>query len=239
MSKPTGEINEQATSEDFEFAALQEAVNYRRSLLAEFSPHLRGKILEVGAGIGQITRELATLPNIESIDALEPDSRFYDKLLKQGINGRCICGTVADLEPVPIYDGIVCVNVLEHIDDHLDELKKMKQRLKQGGKLCLFVPACPSIYAPIDRSFGHYRRYTSSELRGLLEKTGFQVNQLCYYNSLGFFAWWMNFCVLKKTVFEVGKVKFYDKYLFPLVHALESRLMRPPFGQSLLAVAEA
>ena len=239
MSYATGEINSQATSEDFEFAALQEATNYRRSLLGEFSPHLQGNILEVGAGIGQMTRELAGLPKIETIDALEPDSRFYSRLVEQGLKARCLCGTVADLDALQLYDGIISINVLEHIEDHVGELQSFRRHLRPGGSLCLFVPACPSIYAPMDRSFGHYRRYTRPELRGLLENAGFRIVQLYYYNSLGFFAWWFNFCFLKKSIFEAGKVKFYDKYLFTVVHTLEKNLLRPPFGQSLLAIAEA
>jgi len=239
MNKSTGVINEWATSKDFEFEVLQLAVNYRRYLINEFSPYLRGRILEVGAGIGQITRELAGLPQVEAVDVLEPELKLYHRLLEQKMNIRCICGTVDDLDSLPVYDGIVCVNVLEHIDDHLSALHKMKQLLKPGGMLCLFVPACPSIYAPIDRLFGHYRRYTSFELRGLLEKAGFQIDLLCYYNGLGYFAWWMNFCVLKKTSFEVWTVKFYDGYLLPFVHAWEKKLMRPPLGQSLLVIAKA
>jgi len=239
MSPAITDVNAQATSDDFEFAALQEAVNYRRSLLEEFSPYLRGRVLEVGAGIGQTTRALAKLPQVETIDALEPDARFFAKLVEQKIKARCLGGTVADLDPYLLYDGILYVNVLEHIEDHAGELARIRGHLKPGGHLCLFVPAGPSIYAPIDKAFGHFRRYTRVEVKGLLEKAGFRVQQVHYYNSLGFFAWWFNFCVLKRTHFEPRKVRFYDRYLFPLVHTLETRLARPPFGQSLLAIAQA
>ena len=238
MSKTSSEVNSQATSEDFEFAALQEARNYRRSLLEEFSPYLHGNILEVGAGIGQMTREFAGLPGVETIDAIEPDAGFYARLMEQGLNARCLCGTVADLDPMQRYDGIIAINVLEHIEDHFEELQRFREHLKPGGRVCLFIPAFPSIYAPIDRSFGHFRRYTRSDLRDLLPRAGFRVIRLDYFNSLGYFAWWFNFCLLKKMVFETAKVKLYDRYLFPVVHALEKTVMRPPFGQSLLAVAE-
>jgi SAM-dependent methyltransferase len=239
MTTPPQAVNAQAPDSDFEFAALDAAINYRRSLLEEFSPYLLGNVLEIGAGVGQFTQELIGLPNIGKLCALEPDERFYERLARQGLNAECIHGTIETIEPLPAYDAEVCINVLEHIEDHFDELKRYKARLKPGGNLCLFVPAGPSIYAPIDRSFGHFRRYTRPELQTLLEEAGFRVVKLYYYNCVGFFAWWLNFCVLKKMTFEVNKVKTFDSYIFPAVYNFEKRIMRPPFGQSLVAVAQA
>src|SRR5689334_8191323 len=76
MSHRYETINAQATNEDFEFDALEQAVNYRQALIKEFGPYLRGKVLEVGAGIGQFSRELTYLKNIKAIDAIEPDVRL-------------------------------------------------------------------------------------------------------------------------------------------------------------------
>lgn len=238
MTNPTAAVNAQATSEDFEFEALAHAVNYRRSLIGEFSPYLRGDILEVGAGVGQFTAELLTVPSVKNIHAVEPDPRFYSRLLAQHFKIQSTCGTVADVDGQSKYDAIVSVNVLEHIENHSDELKRYHQQVRTGGHLCLLVPACPAIYAPIDKIFGHYRRYKRRDLQVLLENAGFRVVKLYYYNSLGFLAWWFNFCFLKKTNFEAGKVRLYDGLLFPLIHAVESSGLRPPFGQSLLAIGE-
>ena len=44
--------NEHARTANFEFAALRAAENYRRALVREFTPHLRGRVIEIGAGIG-------------------------------------------------------------------------------------------------------------------------------------------------------------------------------------------
>jgi putative colanic acid biosynthesis acetyltransferase WcaF len=82
------------------------------------------------------------------------------------------------------------------------------------------------------------RRYTRPGLRGELVRAGFKVLRLHYFNCIGYFAWWLNFCLLRKRCFEPEKVRFFDRAIFPLVHTLESRIIRPPFGQSLLAVAK-
>ena len=232
-------VNANAISEDFEFEALAQAVNYRRSLIYEFSPYLKGEVLEVGAGIGQFTAELLLVSGVKSIHAVEPDAKFCSKLVARRLKIQITRGTVEKLDPESKYDAIVSVNVLEHIEDHLGELKRYHGYTRAAGHLCLFVPACPSIHAPIDKNFGHFRRYTRTGLRVLLERAGFQIVKLYYFNSLGFFAWWFNFCFLKKTYFEVAKVRFYDQRIFPLIYAVERSGLRPPIGQSLLAIAQA
>jgi SAM-dependent methyltransferase len=229
----------ESSTGNFEFDALSEAVHYRRGLLQEFQACLLGDVLEVGAGIGQMTEELVRLPGVKKIHAVEPDAGFFDLLTKRRLPIESTHGTVEDVPPDNCYDALFSVNVLEHIEDDEGELKRYHGRLKPGASLCLFVPACPSIYAPIDRMFGHHRRYTRKVLRGRLEDAGFAIQALHYYNAPGYLAWWWNFCVLKKMVFERNKVRFFDRAIFPLAHGWEYHVMRPPVGQSLMAVARA
>jgi SAM-dependent methyltransferase len=226
-----------ASTKDFEFAALNNAANYRKALLSEFAEFLRGDVLEVGAGIGQITEPLLRMSAVKRVVAVEPDAEFCAQHRSRFPEHELIEGTAGDLQSDRDWDAILSINVLEHISDHEAELKLYASLLrKRQGHLCLFVPARPEIYSPIDKDFGHYRRYLRNELRNLLQRAGFEITRICYFNFVGYFAWWLNFCVLKKRHFEPTKVLFYDRAIFPLVHALERGICRPPFGQSLLAV---
>ena len=228
--------NATAQTNDFEFAALREAQNYRRALFGEFEPYLKGEVIEVGAGIGQMTEQLAKMPAVRRAVAIEPDAGYCAEHRRRLPGAELLEGTAADLPAGSQFDTVLSINVLEHIREDNAELRRYRELLRdRTGALCLFVPARPEIYAPIDKDFGHYRRYTRRELKGKLLAAGFRIERLDYFNVLGYFAWWMNFCVLKKRRFEPGKVRFYDRLLFPIVHALESRIVRPPFGQSLLA----
>jgi hypothetical protein len=101
------------------------------------------------------------------------------------------------------------------------------------------VPARPEIFAPIDRDFGHYRRYRKPELKAKLERTGFEIMRLDHFNPLGYLAWWLNFCLLKQRRFSVSAVRFFDRLVFPAARWLESCLGPPPIGQSLIAIARA
>lgn len=222
----------------FEFDALAQAVNYRRALFAEFGPFLRGEVIEVGAGIGQMTDHLARLPNVRRALAVEPDPAFCAQHRAQFPAHEILQGTAANLPPGTACDAVLSINVLEHIREDEAELARYATLLRpRSGALCLFVPARPEIYAPIDHDFGHFRRYTRPELRRKLTAAGFHILRLNYFNSVGYFAWWLNFRFLKKRVFEPQKVRLFDRAIFPVVHALESKILRPPFGQSLIAVA--
>jgi SAM-dependent methyltransferase len=227
-----------ANLEDFEFAALQEADNYRAALLAEFEPFIFGHVLEIGAGIGQITEILLQKSGIKRLISVEPNARFASQLRSKFPQLELIQGTIDDVPAALAPDAILSVNVLEHIEADERELRCYHQRLaERQGALCLFVPARPEISGPIDRDFGHFRRYTRVELRKKLETAGFAIRRLVYFNLIGYFAWWWNFHLLKKRSFATSQVRFFDRRIFPLQHRFEAHVLRPPIGQNLLAVA--
>ena len=232
--------NAAANTEDLEFAAPDATRNYRDALIEEFRPALRGNVLEVGAGIGQITALLRQLPDISRLLSIEPHAPFAARFRDTHPGVEIIEGTVEQTPAGTEWDAIFSVNVLEHIQaDEIELTRYAKLLSPRRGALCLFVPARPEIYARIDKDFGHFRRYTRPELSQKLQSAGFKVEHLTYYNSIGYFAWWLNFCVLKKREFELPKVRLFDRHIFPLVHKFESTLLRPPIGQSLLAIARA
>jgi len=229
-----------ASTEDFEFQALNEARNYRSALLREFGPHLKGNVLEVGAGIGQLTEELRLCPGIVKLCAVEPDKNFCERIRSRLPDQYLVHGTIENLTETKGWNAILSVNVLEHIEHDGAELERYSQLLGDAnGTLCLFVPARSEIYAPIDRDFGHFRRYTQGGLRRKLEAAGFSVMRIRYYNFIGYFAWWLNFCVLRKRSFERNAVRLFDRVIFPVVNWSETTISAPPIGQSLMVIARA
>ena len=226
-------------TEDFEMGALSLADNYRAALLQEFAPFLHGNVLEVGAGIGQITKALLKNPAISRLVSIEPHPNFYSELVQKFPGQSIVQGTIDDLQE-DNWNAIISFNVLEHIADDERELKNYHSRLvKNKGALCLFVPARPEIYSELDKDFAHFRRYTKPELRQKLEKAGFEIVRLHYYNLAGYFAWWLFFRVLKRRHFNPRSVRFFDRFIFPAVHGFESHVCPPFIGQSLLAAVRA
>jgi SAM-dependent methyltransferase len=232
--------NQTASTENFEFEALSEAKNYRQAIVQEFSPYLQGRVLEVGAGIGQTTEELLQKSGIESITCIEPDARFQDSFRKRLPNVNLINGTAADLQQGDTFDCAIMVNVLEHICEDTEELARLHAILKpRKGYICLLVPARMEIYSKLDAHFGHFRRYNRRELARKLLAAQFHVNALYYYNFVGYFAWLLRFKINGSMCFDINQVRLFDRKIFPLLHSLESKIIRPPIGQSLIAVGQA
>ena len=234
------EPNANATTADFEFAALWEAANYRAAIVREFEQHLRGHLIEVGCGIGQMTREFQLLSEVAKLTCIEPDQGFAAQHAESIAGAELLVGTADDLPSDTQADSIVSINVLEHIEHDREEMARYAKLLKnRRGHLCALVPARPEIYAPIDKDFGHFRRYTAPELREKLETAGFRIEKLHYFNFVGYFAWWFSFRLRKQRSFGIKQVRFYDRVVFPVVNTLETTLARPPIGQSLIAIARA
>jgi SAM-dependent methyltransferase len=93
-----------------------------------------------------------------------------------------------DLRQCPLpnacVDGITCLNVLEHIDDHAAALAEIHRVLKSGGLAHVEVPAGPELYDIYDEHLMHHRRYRLAELVGLARAQGFEVRRATH---LGFF----------------------------------------------------
>ena len=119
----------QAVDARFEFQALSRATNYRAALLREFKPFLRGRVLEVGAGIGQFTAALSQVPAIEELVAVEPEPRFCEAIRRLPLQCTVVEGTVDVLADHLACDAVVSVNVLEHIAQDDEELRKYQVRL--------------------------------------------------------------------------------------------------------------
>ena len=225
-------------AEDFEFAALSEARNYRAAICGLFAPHLSGDILEVGAGIGQMLGDVVTICRPTSVAAVEPDSRFIPALRAAVPRAEIWAGSEQDIPVDRRFDAIYAINVLEHIAHDRAELANWNKRIKPGGTVCLLVPARPELYAAIDADFGHHRRYTKRQLESKLAEAGFVSAKVRYFNMIGYFAWLINFRLLGKRSFDRTSVRAFDRLIFPLCRFFESTTQICPFGQSLVAVAK-
>jgi len=231
-------VGEQNLALDFEFGALEHAQNYRRALINELAPYLRGRVLEVGAGVGQITSELLQIPTITKLVSVEPNPKYCEVLMRKFPGHEIVQGTIENVGADSLWDCIVSINVLEHIQDDVGELRRYYKRLVESrGVLCLFVPARQELYSNIDRDFGHFRRYSRSELREKLNLAGFTRVHMRYYNLIGYFAWFFSFRILKIRRFSSRGVWVFDRFIFPVTNWFETRIWHPPIGQSLLAVA--
>jgi len=141
----------------------------------------------------------------------------------------------ADLEEFAgQFDTALCLNVLENVEDPRLTIASMRKALKPGGKFLVLVPQHPALYASIDRSLGHRRRFSQAELRSLLEQEGFRVEAVRQLNKIGMPAWWLYGKVLGRKYISKLTLKLFDKTVW--IWRRVDRLL-PWKGLSLIVVA--
>lgn len=217
--------------------------NYYSWILQEFQPFLGKRILEVGAGIGTFTNFILSVKEVEKIFLLEPTEELMEHLkdtFRDNNKIEIISSKAEDISSENIrdmnIDTVVFVNVLEHIEDDADLLKKFCAGLKPGSRILTFSPAFKLLYAHIDATAGHYRRYTKKEIRQKLESSGLEVIYIRYFNILGFFSWFLFAKLLRADDFSKRGLKLYDT-IIPFLQKME-KLAPPPLGQSVIAIGE-
>ena len=133
------------------------------------------------------------------------------------------------------FDTVICLNVLEQIEDDAGSLAAMKAVLEPLGKVALLVPALPALYGTLDRELGHFRRYTRTGLRKLFHDASLSLTHMEYFNLAGVPGWWLTGRVLRRDLIPTGPLAVYEM-LVPLFR-LET-LLPWRFGQSLIAIGE-
>lgn len=194
--------------------------------------------MEVGAGTGAFSEMLLAEPRVESLLAVEP-SEAMAALLRRRIAGRIGASVFSGFlvnAPAQGADTLVYVNVFEHIEDDLAEMRRAHDMLAPGGHLCIFVPALPWLYSEFDASVEHFRRYTPGDLADKLRKAGFVVQDARYFDFLGIWAW-LIFLRWGRCTLSGGTVTLYDRWVVPVMRAVET-LLPPPIGKNLCVVAQ-
>ena len=214
----------------------QSVPNYNEWLRCLVEPASRGRVLEVGAGVGTFT--LALLKSAEHVVAVEPSERGSSALRHATANDlrvTVVHGYVADAGTAGPFDGAVLSNVLEHIEHDEEALRELAGVVRPGGYVAVFSPAFQLLMSDFDRSIGHVRRYRKRELAARFERAGFEIVEARYVNLPGFFAWLLVARVLRRRPTDSALSRFYDRFVVPPTRWVESHA-RPPFGQSVLVI---
>ncbi len=213
---------------------------FNKWMFEVIEPYLGNRVLEIGCGIGNLTRLIAPDRHLFVLD-VEPE--YVSRVLGDSgeIRAVSLCGTVGDIcRPLPGEahefqpDTIVCLNVLEHVEDDLTALRNMIHALPSNGNLILLVPAFQSLHGTLDEALSHYRRYSKADVARLAEQSDARIERTFYMNLFGIFGWWLNGKVLRRRLLPRRMLDLYQ-FLVPLFRFIE-KVSGPPAGLSLVVV---
>ncbi|PYP58005.1 MAG: hypothetical protein DMD44_09015 [Gemmatimonadetes bacterium] len=217
------------------------APRFNRWMFERLRPWIGRRVLEVGAGIGNISAFVVDHAGVERV-VLTDTEPFYLNRLRERFAGRPQVA-VAELRlpardprlAAERLDTVVCLNVLEHIEQDGAALRAVRDLLQPAGRLVLLVPSLRALYGSLDEALGHFRRYVPDELRAELQGAGFRVRHLEYFNLAGVPGWWLTGRVLRRRLIPAGALRCYEA-LVPLFRL--ERFLPWRIGQSLIAIGE-
>ncbi|NIL41465.1 methyltransferase domain-containing protein [Salinispora arenicola] len=233
MAEITG--NQHVQSEVLE--GLATAVNHRRWFVELALPYLGDNPIEIGSGLGDYALEWAgRVPRFTATEA-DPERlvALKERLAAEqpAVDVRQMLLPHTDRGD---FSAAVSYNVLEHIEDHVGALRSMRDLVRPGGPVIIIVPAFEFAMSPADIATGHVRRYTTKTLAAAMTEAGLTVEKIHYANALGLIGYFMATKVFRLMPKEGPMVKVYDTLVLPVTKAAE-QVVRPPFGQSVFAVA--
>jgi glycosyltransferase involved in cell wall biosynthesis/phospholipid N-methyltransferase len=218
---------------------LSRAPRFNAWMADTIEPYCGQRILEIGSGTGNLTRQLIPREHYVASD-INP---LYLDTLKGLLRERPYLNvshtdvTKGDTFPAPPggFDTIICLNVIEHVDDDLEALRNIRRALGPGGRAVVLVPQDPNLMGTLDEVLGHQRRYTPETLAAVAKRAGFRVDDILFFNRVGTPAWWLNGKVLKRRDFGLAQIMTLN-LLTPLFRRLDPIL---PFkALSLIAILE-
>lgn len=198
---------------------LSGAMRFNRWMADTIRPYVGQRVLEIGAGIGNLSRCLA--PRRELYLASDIDEEHLARLrsrLSHRPNFRavpCNLSHPPDFDELEsLVDTIVCLNVLEHVEDDRTGLANMHRALRPKGRAIVLVPEGMSVYGELDRVLGHCRRYSEAELREKVLAAGFEIETMFGFNRPTRPGWWFNGRILRKRSFSRFQLAVFDRMVW-------------------------
>jgi SAM-dependent methyltransferase len=218
--------------------AMEHAPRFNGWMAETVKPFLGNRVLEIGAGIGNLTRLLSADQACYVVSDL--DERHLAQLrseIRYRPNMSVVACDLENSEDFRQFNGTmetaICINVLEHIRDDVRGLRNLRSALRPGGRAVVLVPQGESVYGTMDETLGHYRRYSKAELEARMAEAGFRVEQILEFNRATYPGWFLNGRILRRRSVSRVQLWLFD-LLVPVWKRVDGWLPWP--ATSLIAV---
>ena len=224
--------------------SIAQAGKFNYWMFENICPYLHGNILEIGSGIGNISRFLVKKGYAVTLSDVD---NFYLKKIKENFGSFSNVQSILQLdlqhsefsskysELVEKFDTVFLLNVLEHLEYESYAIRNCKELLRKKGTLIILVPAYSFLFSTMDKALNHYRRYTTKRLKAILQDENLIIEKSFYFNAMGIPAWlWGKLMGYKSP--PDSNMKFYDK-LVPFGKVIDNIVFNK-IGLSLIIVAK-
>lgn len=198
---------------------IAKADRFNRWMYDQIKPHLKGEILEIGSGIGNISKLV-----IESnhFITLSDYSKEYCAVLKENFSSNKNVRNIIQIDLLhpdfekkfyaykEKFDCVFLLNVIEHIEDDKLSIKNCRYLLKPGGHLILLAPAYSWLFGTFDKQLGHFRRYTIKTMSDLLQTQNFQISSGSYFNITGIAGWFLFGKIFRRRMLGKGEMTAFN-----------------------------
>jgi SAM-dependent methyltransferase len=232
-----GDLPQQDTVGEDALLAFSEAPRFNQWLYRKIEPYVGHRIIEIGAGIGNLTGYIRA----ETVIATDYSDRYLNVLRGKYVSAAHITIDRFDLsgdDPTRFsseqIDTVICLNVLEHVEDDDAGVRLMRDVLSPGGRLLLLVPYSQALYCNYDKQLGHFRRYTRTSVRDVVSRNGFTVERVFLFNFFGGLGWYVTGKIFHKSHLNPGSVRAFERFV-PLFQRIE--FFGTPFGASVICIA--
>lgn len=223
--------------------AISEANQFNEWMYQRIAPHCKGKILEIGSGIGNIS-EFFIRDNAKIYLSDLRDN--YLSFLKKNFATKASGIIKMDIvdpnfnelykNDIGTFDTVFALNVVEHIKDDQLAIKNISKLLKPDGKVIILVPAFNTLYNSFDEALEHYRRYTKKTLNKTFVASNLEIQKSSYFNAAGIAGWILSGAIMKKKTIPAGQMKLYNR-LVPIFKVIDKLLLNS-FGLSVITVGK-
>ena len=199
--------------------AFTNAPRFNRWMADTIRPFLGERVLEIGAGIGNLSRHLAPRRKAYIATDLDPEhlARITTRLQHRPNLEvrRCDLTNPEDfVDLAETVDSVVCLNVVEHVEDDLAALRHLHSTLVPGGRAIVLVPQDQKLFGSLDKALGHYRRYGQEQLRLRMEEAGFRVERILSFNRISRPGWYITGKILKRRTISPFQLWLFDRLVW-------------------------
>lgn len=211
-------------------ARLGRAEKFNSWMAEVISPYIGQSVLEIGAGIGNLTRQLIPRRNYYATDI----NLYYLEMTKKlMVDKPYLHVDFLDLNNISefvkdkiFFDTIICMNVIEHMENDERAMHNVANLISKNGNAVILVPRGQWLFGSLDIILGHKKRYSKQTLENLSTNAGLKVEKIIPFNRISVIPWFINGRVLKKKTFGRFQI-FIMNLLTPLFKKIDRFIPLP------------